>query len=112
MNGGDGVPGAEPPGDVDQPEVGDDGVAVLQEDVLRLEVLRDKIRGCEESLSTLRRTFYLVDDAAVVEVAHALRDLLRDDHQLVHRELVLAQVQVRVQRVPLEWNNILISFCF
>ena len=31
---------------------------------------------------------------------HSLRDLLRDDDQLVHRELVLAQVQVRVQRVP------------
>ena len=74
------MPGAEPPGHVDQPEVGDDGVAVLQEDVLGLEVL--------------------VDDAAVVEVPHALRDLLRDDHQLVHRELVLAQVQVRIQGVP------------
>ena len=42
---------------------------------------------------------YLVDDAAVVEVAHALRDLLRDDDELVHGELVLAQVQVSVQRV-------------
>ena len=43
-----------------------------------------------------------MDDAAVVEVPHALRDLLRDYHQLVHRELVLALVQVRVQGVPLK----------
>ena len=76
------MPGAQPPRHVDQPEVGDDGVAVLEEDVLGLEVL--------------------VHDAPVVEVPHALRDLLRDDHQLVHRELVLAQVQVRVQGVPLK----------
>ena len=43
--------GAEPPGDVDEPEVGDDGAAVLQKDVLALQVF--------------------VHDAAVVKVAHA-----------------------------------------
>ena len=32
----DGMPGAQPPRHVDQPEVGDDGVAVLEEDVLGL----------------------------------------------------------------------------
>ena len=41
----------------------------------------------------------------MVEVAHALRDLLRDDDELVHGELVLAQVQVSVQRVALKGNQ-------
>ena len=71
--------GAEPPGDVDEAEIGNDCPSVFEEDVLGLEIV--------------------VDNALLVEVAHPVRNLLRDDHQLVHRELVLAQVQVRVQRV-------------
>ena len=39
LNSRDGVSGAEPSRHVDQPEVRDDGVAVLQEYVLRLEIL-------------------------------------------------------------------------
>ena len=39
LNSRDGVPGAEPPRHVDQSEVRDDGVAVLQEYILRLEIL-------------------------------------------------------------------------
>ena len=71
--------GAEPSGDVNEAKVGDDGVAVLEEDVLRLQVL--------------------VHDAPVVEVAHALGDLLRHDDELVHRELVPPQVEMGVQRI-------------
>ena len=95
------MPGAEPPRHVDQSEVRDDGVAVLQEYVLRLEILFGWINYIRIVVFYLfkNRITYLVDDAAVVEVAHALRDLLRDDDELVHGELVLAQVQVSVQRV-------------
>ncbi len=44
------LPGTQPPCHVDEPEVGDDGAAVLQEDVLRLQIL--------------------VHDSAVMQVPH------------------------------------------
>ena len=52
------VPGAKSPGDIDQAKVGDDGTPILQENILCLEIL--------------------VDNAPVVEVAHALGYLLCD----------------------------------
>ncbi len=59
---------------VDEAKIGDDGATVLQENVLGLEIL--------------------VDDALVVEIAHALGDLLSNDEDLVHWKLVLSQMQV------------------
>jgi hypothetical protein len=76
---GERVTGAQPPCDVDEAKVCNDGVAVLQKDVFCFKIF--------------------VNDAAVVEVAHALRDLLGDDDELVHRELVLSEVEVRIQSV-------------
>ena len=72
---------AESSGDVDQAKVSDDGAAVLQENVLSLEIL--------------------VDDAPVVEVTHPLGDLLGNQRALVHRELVLPQMQSGVESVAL-----------
>ena len=73
------VTGAKSPGDIDQPKVGDDGPPILQENVLRLEIL--------------------VDNAPGVEVAHALGDLLCDQRAFVHRKLVFPQMQSGVERV-------------
>ena len=42
-----------------------------------------------------------MDNAPVVEVAHALGDLLCDQRAFVHRELVLPQMQSGVQSVAL-----------
>ena len=64
------VSGAESPGDIHQAEVCDDCSSVLEEDVLGLQIL--------------------VDNALVVEVAHALCDLLCDQDHFVHEELVFA----------------------
>ena len=73
------VTGAESSGDIDQAKVSDDGTAVLQENVFCLEIL--------------------VDNAPMVEVAHPLGDLLGDQRALVHRELVLPQMQCGVESV-------------
>ena len=70
---------AESSGDIDEAKVGDDSSAILQENVLSLEIL--------------------VDNAPVVEVAHPLGDLLGNQRALVHRELVLPQMQSGVESV-------------
>ena len=72
---------AQSPGNIDQPEVCDDGPAVLQENVFGFEIF--------------------VDDALVVEVAHSLGNLLPDDDDFVHVEFVFSQMQVSVESVPL-----------
>uniref|UniRef100_A0A182PH07 LIM zinc-binding domain-containing protein n=1 Tax=Anopheles epiroticus TaxID=199890 RepID=A0A182PH07_9DIPT len=59
-------------GGTEQSKVGDDHLAVLEEDVLRLQVL--------------------MDDAPRVQIAHTLRDLLRHQRGAVQVELVLPQV--------------------
>ena len=73
------VTGAQSPGHIDQAKVGDDGSPILQENILRLEIL--------------------VDNAPGVEVAHALGDLLCDQRAFVHRELVFPQMQCCVESV-------------
>ena len=58
------------PGHIDQAEVCDDRPPVLQEDVLGFEIF--------------------VDNAFVVEVTHALRNLLCDDDDFVHVEFIFS----------------------
>ena len=64
------VSGAQTSGHVDQPEVRDDGSPVLQENVLSFEIF--------------------VDNAFVVKVTHALRNLLSDNDDFVHVEFIFS----------------------
>ena len=73
--------GAQASSHVDQAEVCDDGSAVLQKNVFSFEIF--------------------VDNALVVEVAHALRDLLGDDDDFVHVKFIFSQMQVSVEGVAL-----------
>ena len=65
------VSGAESPRDIDEAKVSDDGSPILQEDIFGLEILVDNDNDNNDDYDT-----HLVDNAPVVEITHALGDLL------------------------------------
>ena len=63
--------GAESPRDIDEAKVSDDGSPILQEDIFGLEILVDNDNDNNDDNDN-----HLVDNAPVVEITHALGDLL------------------------------------
>ena len=67
------VSGAESPRDIDEAKVSDDGSPILQEDIFGLEILVDNDNDNNDDNDNVN---HLVDNAPVVEITHALGDLL------------------------------------